>query len=64
MTNEELANTLRIASKSVNENIALAMLLTMAADRIEEYQAVKKKIANGGGGKYSDVVSDGGMDHR
>ena len=36
MTDEELANTLRIASKSVNENIALAMLLMMAAERIEE----------------------------
>ena len=36
MTNEELINTLRIASKSVNENIALAMLLMMAAERIEE----------------------------
>ena len=36
MTNEELIDTLRIASKSVNENIALAMLLTMAAERIEE----------------------------
>lgn len=36
MTNEELVSTLRIASKSVNENIALAMLLLMAADRIEE----------------------------
>jgi hypothetical protein len=37
MTNEELANTLRIASKSMrDENIALAMLLMMAAERIEE----------------------------
>ena len=36
MTNEELVNTLRIASKSVNDNIALAMLLIMAAERIEE----------------------------
>jgi hypothetical protein len=36
MTNEELAKTLRTASESVNENIALAMLLVMAAERIEE----------------------------
>ena len=36
MNNQELVNTLRIASKSVNENIALAMLLMMAAERIEE----------------------------
>jgi len=36
MTNGELVNTLRIASKSVNENIALTMLLMMAAERIEE----------------------------
>ena len=37
MTDEELVNTLRIASKSMrDENIALAMLLMMAAERIEE----------------------------
>lgn len=36
MTNEELTKTLRIASESVNENIALAMLLIMAAERIEQ----------------------------
>lgn len=36
MTNEELCKTLRIASLSVNENIALAMLLVMAAERIED----------------------------
>ena len=37
MNDEELANTLRIASKSMrDENIALAMLLMMAAERIEE----------------------------
>ena len=36
MTNEELCQTLRTASLSVNENIALAMLLVMAAERIEE----------------------------
>lgn len=47
MTNEELANTLRIASKSVNENIALAMLLMMAAERIEELRnAVMGKGTN------------------
>lgn len=36
MTNEELIKTLRTASESVNENIALAMLLVIAAERIEE----------------------------
>jgi hypothetical protein len=36
MTNEELIDTLKIASKSVDGNIALAMLLTMAAERIKE----------------------------
>jgi hypothetical protein len=36
MTNEELIKTLRITSESVNENIALAMLLIMATERIEE----------------------------
>lgn len=36
MTNEDLVSTLRTASESVNENIALAMLLVMAAERIEE----------------------------
>ncbi len=36
MTNEELIKTLRVASESINENIALAMLLVMAAERIEE----------------------------
>ena len=36
MTNEELINTLQIASKSVNENITLAMLLKIAAERIME----------------------------
>jgi hypothetical protein len=35
MTNEELIKTLRVASESINENIALAMLLVMAAERIE-----------------------------
>jgi hypothetical protein len=36
MTNEELIKTLRIASESVDNNIALSMLLIMAAKRIEE----------------------------
>jgi hypothetical protein len=36
MTNEELIKTLRTASKSVDGNIALSMLLTIAAERIEE----------------------------
>lgn len=36
MTDKELCQTLRTASASVNENIALAMLLTMAAERIEK----------------------------
>jgi hypothetical protein len=36
MTNEELIKTLRTASESVNSNIALSMLLIMAAERIEK----------------------------
>jgi hypothetical protein len=36
MTNEELINTLTIASSSVEDNIALQMLLIMAAERIQE----------------------------
>lgn len=36
MTNEELIKTLRTASESINDNIALAMLLIIAAERIEE----------------------------
>jgi len=36
MTNEQLIKTLRIASESVSDNIALAMLLIIAAERIEE----------------------------
>lgn len=35
MTDKELCQTLRTASASVNENIALAMLLLIAAERIE-----------------------------
>lgn len=34
MTNEELTNTLRVAAEG-QENIALKMLLLMAADRIK-----------------------------
>lgn len=36
MTNDELIKTLITASKSVNDNIALSMLLVMAAERIRE----------------------------
>lgn len=36
MTNEELIKTLHTASESVKDNIALSMLLTMAAERIQE----------------------------
>ena len=35
MTNQELIDTLITASASSNENIALAMLLLIAAERIE-----------------------------
>jgi hypothetical protein len=35
MSNQDLISTLRTASQSVNSNIALAMLLVMAAERIE-----------------------------
>lgn len=46
MTNEELVRTLITASKSGIENIALAMLLQMAAERIEE---LSKKVEAGFG---------------
>jgi len=36
MTNQELAQTLRTAAESVKDNIALYMLLLLAAERIEE----------------------------
>lgn len=36
MNDEELCKTLRTASLSVDENIALAILLLMAAERIEK----------------------------
>lgn len=35
MTDTELIQTLKIASQSVGDNIALVMLLTMAAERIQ-----------------------------
>lgn len=36
MTDQELIETLKTASNSFNENIALSMLLIMAAERIQE----------------------------
>ena len=36
MTNKELIETLRTASNSVDGNIALSILLIMAAERIQE----------------------------
>lgn len=39
MTNAELINVLKIASGNVDGNIALAMLLLMAAERIEQLSA-------------------------
>lgn len=41
MTNEQLANTLRIAADDAKEkgNLALYLLLTMAAERLEETNA-------------------------
>ena len=36
MTNEELINTLKIASSSIDDNIALQMLLIMVAERIQQ----------------------------
>jgi hypothetical protein len=36
MTDQELAQTLRTAAESVKDNIALYMLLLLAAERIEE----------------------------
>ena len=36
MNNEELIKTLRLASESVKDNTSMAMLLIMAAERIEE----------------------------
>jgi hypothetical protein len=39
MTDYELSETLKTAAKSVGDNIALQMLLLMAADRIEQLSA-------------------------
>lgn len=39
MTNIELIKTLRIASESIKDDIALAMLLIIAAERIERQHA-------------------------
>lgn len=36
MTNEQLAHTLRMASESIENNIALKVLLIVAAERLEE----------------------------
>ncbi len=36
MSDEDLIRTLKIAKESVGDNIALSMLLLMAAERIEE----------------------------
>ena len=36
MTNEQLAHTLRKASESIEDNIALKILLLMAAERLEQ----------------------------
>ena len=39
MTDYELSKTLKTAAKSVGDNIALQMLLLMAAERIEQLSA-------------------------
>jgi len=36
MNDEDLINTLQVASKSAGDNIAMSMLLIIAADRIKE----------------------------
>ena len=41
MTDYELAETLKTAAKSVGNNIALEMLLLMAAERIEQLSMVQ-----------------------
>jgi hypothetical protein len=43
MTDKELAATLRTAAQSV-DNIALKMLLQMAADRIETCEALARTV--------------------
>lgn len=45
MTNQELVNTLNTASESVKNNIALQMLLIMAAERI---QKLDERVTNMG----------------
>ena len=45
MTDYELAETLKTAAKSVGNNIALEMLLLMAAERIEQLKH-QQPIAN------------------
>lgn len=42
MTDRELSETLKTAAKSVGDNIALQMLLLMAAERIEQLSAELK----------------------
>ena len=41
MTDYELAETLKTAAKSVGNNIALQMLLLMAAERLERLSTVE-----------------------
>ena len=41
MTDYELAETLKTAARSAEGNIALEMLLLMAAERIEQLSAVQ-----------------------
>jgi hypothetical protein len=41
MTDYELSETLKTATKSVGDNIALQMLLLMAAERIEQLSEVQ-----------------------
>ena len=41
MTDYELAETLRTAARSARDNIALEMLLLMAAERIEQLSMVQ-----------------------
>ena len=41
MTDYELAETLKTAAKSVGDNIALQMLLLMAAERLEGVSTIE-----------------------
>ena len=63
MTNTELINTLKKASES-SDNIALKMLLILAAERIERLHAALYGDKNRDNHSYTDVVSDGGRDPR